>query len=75
MSDKELEIKKLKTKLDYNNNGGALFLGAIKPVIKAHGSSKSTAIKNAVLHAVEVSNFGVSEIIAEKIESLGEISL
>lgn len=68
-------FKKLKTKLDYNNNGGALFLGAIKPVIKAHGSSKSTAIKNAVLQAVEVSNFGVSEIIAEKIESLGEISL
>lgn len=66
-------FKRLKGKLDYNNNGGALFLGALKPVIKVHGSSKSTAIANAVLQAVEISNFGVSNVISEKISSIGEI--
>ena len=45
-------FKNLKTKLDYNNRGGALFLGVNKIVIKAHGSSKRTAIKSAVLQAV-----------------------
>ena len=57
----------------FNQNGGALFLGALKPVIKVHGSSKSTAIANAVLQAVDISNFGVSNVISEKISSIGEI--
>ena len=57
----------LKDKLDYNNKGGALFLGVNKPVIKAHGSSKRLAIKNTVLHAVEYAKFNISEKITEKL--------
>ncbi|MBR5900317.1 MAG: phosphate acyltransferase PlsX [Clostridia bacterium] len=45
-------FKQLKGKLDYNKKGGALFIGVTKPVVKAHGSSKREAIKNAVLQAV-----------------------
>jgi len=60
-------FKKLKTKLDYNSRGGALFLGANKPVIKAHGSSKAVAFKNAVLQAVEIAQSGVNEKIKEKL--------
>ena len=59
----------LKTKLDYNNNGGALFLGVNKPVIKAHGSSKRVAIKNTVLQAVEYAGFNISDKISEKLGS------
>ena len=44
-------FKEMKLKLDYNNHGGALFLGVNKAVIKAHGSSKRTAFKTAVLQA------------------------
>ena len=33
-------LKKIKKKLDYNEKGGALFLGVNKVVIKAHGSSE-----------------------------------
>ncbi len=46
-------FKKLKSKLDYNKKGGALFIGVTKPVVKAHGSSKREAFKNAVLQAVD----------------------
>ena len=58
----------LKQKLDYNNKGGALFLGVGKPVIKAHGSSKSLAFKNAVLQAVDYSAFNIADRIAKKLE-------
>ena len=46
------KFAKLKDKLDYNKKGGALFVGVEKLVIKAHGSSKRDAFKNAVLQAV-----------------------
>ncbi len=58
---------KLKDKLDYNNKGGALFLGVGKPVIKAHGSSKRLAFKNAVLQAVDYSSFKIADRIVEKL--------
>ncbi|MBR5192424.1 MAG: phosphate acyltransferase PlsX [Clostridia bacterium] len=45
------KFAKLKDKLDYNKKGGALFVGVEKLVIKAHGSSKRDAFKNAVLQA------------------------
>lgn len=43
----------IKDKMDYNRQGGAVFLGVEKVVVKAHGSSKSSAICNAVLQAAE----------------------
>lgn len=58
----------LKQKLDYNNKGGALFLGVGKPVIKAHGSSKRLAFKNAVLQAVDYCAFNIADRITKKLD-------
>ena len=59
---------KMKTELDYNNHGGALFLGVNKAVIKAHGSSKRAAIKAGVLQAAHYATFDISDKITEKLE-------
>ncbi len=61
-------FKELKQKLDYNNHGGALFLGVNKAVIKAHGSSKRTAFKAAVLQAAHYATFDISSQITAKLE-------
>ncbi len=63
-------FKKLMKELDYNNKGGALFLGVNKTVIKAHGSSKRTAIKNAILQAVTYSSSSVADKIKEKLATV-----
>ena len=44
-------FKDLKHKLDYNEHGGAAFLGLKKPVVKAHGSSLASSICGAILQA------------------------
>lgn len=41
----------LKSMFDYSSVGGAPVLGVKKPVIKAHGSSNSEAVKNAIYQA------------------------
>jgi glycerol-3-phosphate acyltransferase PlsX len=41
-------MRELKSKFDYNEYGGAPLLGLKSPVIKAHGSSKARAFKNAI---------------------------
>ena len=58
----------LKSKIDYNNHGGALFLGVNKAVIKAHGSSKRPAFKAAVLQAARYATFDISAQITAKLE-------
>jgi len=45
-------LSELKRMLDSEEVGGAPLLGAAKPVIKAHGSSKAKGIKNAVRQAM-----------------------
>ena len=42
-------FKDLKHKVDYNENGGACFLGVNKVIVKAHGASKAKSIKAALL--------------------------
>ena len=46
-------LKELKNSLDYSSHGGAPFLGVEGGLIKAHGSSDSRAIKNAIRQAIE----------------------
>lgn len=58
-------LKAFKKKLDYKEIGGAPFLGVKKPIIKAHGSSDATAIKNAIKQA----KIFVENNIIEKIEN------
>ena len=45
------QIGNLKKQMDSEEYGGAPFLGARQPVIKAHGSSKARGIKNAIRQA------------------------
>ena len=44
-------VADLKHQMDSEEYGGAPFLGAKQPVIKAHGSSKAKGIKNAIRQA------------------------
>jgi glycerol-3-phosphate acyltransferase PlsX len=44
-------VADLKHRMDSEEYGGAPFLGAKSPVIKAHGSSKAKGIKNAIRQA------------------------
>ena len=58
-------INDQKKKADPSEIGGTPFLGISKPVIKAHGSSDATAIKNAIFRAKEYAESGfIEEIIA-----------
>ncbi|MCR3922232.1 MAG: phosphate acyltransferase PlsX [Firmicutes bacterium] len=43
------EFKRLKNKLDYDEHGGAPFLGIGGACIKSHGSSKARAIRSAIV--------------------------
>lgn len=45
------DLREFKKLLDYTEQGGAIFLGASCPVIKAHGSSDAKAFKNAIRQA------------------------
>ena len=58
------KIKELKQKFDASEHGGAPLLGISKPVIKAHGSSDSVAIKNAVRQAIHFVETGINNDIA-----------
>ena len=48
------KLKSFKNQMDYKEQGGAIFLGVRKPVIKAHGSSDARAIKNAIRQAKKI---------------------
>ncbi len=55
-----------RTRLDFDpaEHGGSPIIGISRPVIKAHGSSNATAIKNAVFEAIRYFNSGVAEKIS-----------
>lgn len=55
------DLRKLKAFLDYSEYGGAPFLGVKGGVIKAHGSSNSKAIKNAINQAIKFTEGNVIE--------------
>jgi len=60
-------FKKLKKKVDFNEHGGAAFLGVKKPVVKAHGASKAKSVCGAILQVRDMVKGGVSEMVsAEK---------
>ena len=67
MKDGLRDFKKL---LDSNEVGGTALVGIAKPVIKAHGSSNGTAMKNAIRQAVEFTRSGIIEDIAENVEHM-----
>ncbi|CEH35413.1 phosphate acyltransferase PlsX [Romboutsia lituseburensis] len=64
------DLKKLKSFMDYAEYGGAPLLGVNGGVIKAHGSSDSRAIKNAVNQGIKFAQGNVVEDIKEFIKTM-----
>jgi len=62
----------LRATLDYSSQGGAIFLGTQKIIVKTHGSAKAKTFKNAVLQAIEVAKSGVVEKMKEDFSLSGE---
>ena len=56
-------FRNLKKKVDYNEHGGAAFLGVKKPVVKAHGSSKAKSICGAILQVRDMIRGNVCEMV------------
>lgn len=52
-------FKELKESMDYNNKGGAPFLGLSKIIVKAHGSSERVAVEAALLQASRMAAGGL----------------
>ena len=67
-------LRQFKSKLDYNEHGGAPLMGVTKPVIKTHGSSKATAFKNAIMQAVKFAEGNSIEKIANDIATKKEVT-
>ena len=61
-------LRSLKRKVDYNQQGGAVFLGCNKVVVKAHGSSKAKAISASILMAKHLAEKQLPTLIKEGIE-------
>ncbi len=61
------QLSELKTRFSASEYGGAPLLGISKPVIKAHGNSDATAVKNAILKARTYASEGVIELIEKTV--------
>ncbi len=62
----------LKDMMDSSKIGGAMLVGARKPVIKAHGNSNAVAIKNAIKQAKLFAESGAVEKISNALEKVGD---
>ena len=62
------DLYSLKSMMDSSEVGGALLLGVLKPVVKAHGSSDAKAIKNAIRQAKTFAETDVIGKIAGSLE-------
>lgn len=63
------QLRKMKKKLDYTEEGGAVLLGVCKPVVKAHGSSNAKAFKNAIRQAANFAESGAVGKITEQLKT------
>lgn len=68
------EVMEIKNFMDYNNYGGAVMLGVKKNIIKAHGSSKASAVYHCINQAYNMEKNHLVEIIQEEIAKLNEQS-
>lgn len=66
------DLKKLQSELDYSEYGGAALFGLAAPVIKAHGSSNSRAIYNAIKQACYMIEQDVTDTIKTTIDDMKE---
>ena len=65
-------VADFKKSMDADEYGGAPFLGAAKPVIKAHGSSNARAIQNAIRQAVLCVKSDLCGVMAENLAAAPE---
>ena len=65
-------LKEVKTRMDYNSQGGACFLGVNKVVVKAHGASKRKSICASILQARKLAKSGVVEKIRASVRASDE---
>lgn len=63
------DFKALKKQMDYNEYGGAPFLGVSRPVFKAHGSSKAPTFCNAIGQAIV---YAKADVVGEITRALTE---
>ncbi len=66
------QLRQMKKKLDYTEEGGAVLLGVSKPVVKAHGSSNAKAFKNAIRQAANFAKSGAVQTITEQLQAQKE---
>jgi len=62
------KIRAFRETLSYEKYGAAPLLGTHKPVLKAHGSSKRSAVENAVLKAEDAVRANLGEAIERSLE-------
>lgn len=60
-------LRKFKKRFDYGEYGGAMLLGVNAPVIKAHGSSDSVAVKNAIKQTKSILDSSVIDLIRKEL--------
>ncbi len=62
-------LRTVKRKLDYNAQGGAVFLGCNKVVVKTHGSSKASSVSASIIMAKKLAEAKLPELIKEGIKA------
>lgn len=62
------ELIELKEFMDYRQYGGAPLLGIKKPLVKAHGSSDSLAVKNGIKQLIDFKNRDIINMIEKELE-------
>ncbi len=62
MIKKDMDV--IKNRMDYNNHGGAVLLGAKKTVVKGHGSSKAKSVCVCIEQAYNMEKNNLREAIA-----------
>ena len=67
------DVTGIKKTFDSSEYGGAPILGIAKPVIKAHGSSKERAFKNAIRQAIEYSAAEIVDDISRDMKALADM--
>jgi glycerol-3-phosphate acyltransferase PlsX len=64
-------FRRVKSRMDYSEHGGAPLLGIRGSIIKCHGSSRAVAVKNGIRVAAAFAAGGVNGLIAERLVSAG----
>ena len=67
------QLMELKDDFDYESYGGAPILGVNGPVIKIHGSSTASAVKNAIIKGIPYGSENVVETIRKSMLDIAEL--